>query len=214
MFSKKIRLNNKGKTVSVATSLVLMAIEDLSEDPSNNSDLVYGYQIMIHLKESYQWDVKSGTVYPILKKLEKELLIKKGIAKKQNRDTKRQMIFYKISQKGKKLTAKIKSLNSEALETALTINEENSISLDLDEKKRKFPIFDPNNFAENYIAPILLDFDNLIAERIYSTKDLEKLDILEAEIEKSIKQLEIGGSLLQGQITRIKSLKKLKKKDN
>lgn len=210
MFSKKIRLDNKGKTVSVATALVLMAIDEIVEDPVNDSSVVYGYQIMTHLRESYSWNVKSGTVYPILKKLDREFLIKKGVAQdRTNNSSKRQMIFYRLTLKGKKLTRVIKSLNDDALDAALSSSESNSASPS--KKNFKGVKFPENNFAKSYLGPILIDFDGQIANQIPNKHNNEELDNLKSEIEKSIEQLEICKMLLQGQISRIDTLKRIKK---
>ncbi|UYP46622.1 hypothetical protein NEF87_002907 [Candidatus Lokiarchaeum ossiferum] len=211
MFSKKIRLDNKGKTVSVATALVLMAIDEIIEDPINDSNVVYGYQIMTHLRESYSWNVKSGTVYPILKKLDREFLIKKGVAQdRTDNNSKRQMIFYKLTPKGKKLTRVIKNLNDDALDAALSSNESNTTGHSkIDLKGTKFP---DKKFAENYLGPFLIDFDSQVANQIPNKRTNDELDQLKGEIEKSIEQLEICKMLLQGQISRIDTLKRIKKK--
>jgi len=209
MFSKKIRLDNKGKTVSVATALVLMAIDELIENPVNESNVVYGYQIMTHLRESYSWNVKSGTVYPILKKLDRDFLLKKGVGQDRSNDSKRQMIFYKLTQKGKKLTRLIKSLNDDALDAALSSGESVSIPSGLKLKIGKS--FPEVNFAETYLGPLLIDFDSQIATQISIKENTEELDHLKLEIEKSLDQLEICKVLLQGQISRIDTLKRIKK---
>ncbi len=209
MFSKKIRLDNKGKTVSVATALVLMAIDELIEDPINETRVVYGYQIMTHLRESYSWNVKSGTVYPILKKLDRDFLLKKGVGQDRTNDSKRQMIFYKLTLKGKKLTRLIKSLNDDALDAALSSSEGSStISGRMKSDDKTFP---DENFAEAYLGPILIDFDGHIAAQIAIKENTEELDQLKVEIEKSLEQLEICKMLLQGQISRIDTLKRIRK---
>ena len=120
MFSKKIRLETRGKSISVATALVLLAINELIQE-DNELDWVYGYQIMVHLREAFNWiNVKSGTIYPILKKLNKDNLIRRSLAPVEHEKSKRQTIYYKITPKGKTLVKKIEELNDEALDLALT----------------------------------------------------------------------------------------------
>jgi DNA-binding PadR family transcriptional regulator len=208
MFSKKIRLGTGGKSVSVATALVLMAIEEIFEDKVTKE--VYGYQIMTHLRESYNWNVKSGTVYPILKKLDRDLLIRKGVVQDRNNATKRQMIFYRITRKGRILVDKIKNLNDNALETALSSNDSGILG-DRGKNKEMKAVFPSEDFNENYLAPFLIDFDNQIASQISLQSSIEEMDNLTKEIKKSIDQLEICKALLKGQISRIENLKKIKK---
>jgi len=208
LFSKKIHLDRKGTTISVATALVLMAIDDLTEDDTGDSKVVYGYQIMSHLKEEYDWSVKSGTVYPILKKLNRELLIRKGIGQDYEIDNKRQMIFYKITLKGQKLAAKIKALNNEALEAALSKTEPGMKLKDPKDGGNRH--FSRQNFTEHYLTPFLSEFTDHIATLVTTHKNEDdELEHLKEEINSSLQKLNVCGELLEGELRRIETLKKL-----
>ena len=203
MFSKKIRLSKGNRTISVATALVLLAIDDLIQENQGGEKVVYGYQIMGHLKNNYSWNVKSGTVYPILKKLSQEMLIKKGVGPDTN--SKRQTIFYSISRRGEKLANEIRSLNDEALDAALTSGSTLKNKTPYKLVKEGFP---SNNFAEHYLSPILRDFcqnvSNLIAKQ-----NKEGLSRIEQEIEVAITKLDSVKEILKGEIEKIRTLKKL-----
>ncbi|QEE15040.1 PadR family transcriptional regulator [Promethearchaeum syntrophicum] len=198
MFSKKIRLDSKSrnKTVSVATTLVLMAIAELEDDPLNKARVVYGYQIMQHLQNKYSWNVKSGTVYPILKKLKQDNLI--VMQTNMQKDSNRQQIFYKINKFGRKLIDEIISLNPEALDMAL---KEGNIHDDTQVKEiSKIP---KKNFTTQYLAPILIHFEDKISKMVSLDTPKDELETLQKEIEKSIEQIEACNILLKSHITRI-----------
>jgi len=208
MFSKKIRLESKSrnKTVSVATTLVLMAIAELEDDPINKARVVYGYQIMQHLQNKYNWNVKSGTVYPILKKLKHDNLI--VMQTNMQKDSNRQQIFYKINKFGRKLIDEIRSLNPEALDMALRegdTHEDTAIKA-IDKIPKK-------NFAIQYLAPILVHFEDKISKMVSLDTPQDELVILQKEIDKSIEQIEACKILLKSHITRIESYKGLQKKE-
>ncbi len=208
MFSKKIRLESKSrnKTVSVATTLVLMAIAELEDDPLNKARVVYGYQIMQHLQNKYNWNVKSGTVYPILKKLKHDNLI--VMQTNMQKDSNRQQIFYKINKFGRKLIDEIRSLNPEALDMAL--REGDSHDDAVVKAINKIP---KNNFATQYLAPILVHFEDKISKMVSLDTPKNQLDILQKEIEKSIEQIEACKILMRSHITRIENYKKLQNKE-
>jgi DNA-binding PadR family transcriptional regulator len=208
MFSKKIRLEskNRNKTVSVATTLVLMAIAELEDDPLNKARVVYGYQIMQHLQNKYNWNVKSGTVYPILKKLKQDNLI--VMQTNMQKDSNRQQIFYKINKFGRKLIDEIRSLNPEALDMALKEGdnrEEPSVKV-ITKIPRK-------NFTTQYLAPILVHFEDKISKMASLDTPKDQLESLKKEIEKSIEQIEACKILLRSHITRIKNYKQLQNKE-
>ena len=208
MFSKKIRLDSKSrnKTVSVATTLVLMAIAELEDDPLNKARVVYGYQIMQHLQNKYNWNVKSGTVYPILKKLKQDNLI--VMQTNMQKDSNRQQIFYKINKFGRKLIDEIRSLNPESLDTAL---KEGDIQEDT-QVKAIFKI--PNkNFTTQYLAPILVHFEDQISKMVSLDTPNDQLETLQKEIEKSVEQIEACKILLRSHITRIENYKQLQNKE-
>ena len=207
MFSKKIRLEskNRNKTVSVATTLVLMAIAELEDDPLNKARVVYGYQIMQHLQNKYNWNVKSGTVYPILKKLKQDNLI--VMQTNMQKDSNRQQIFYKINKFGRKLIDEIRSLNPEALDMALKegdTREESSVKV-----ITKIP---KKNFTTQYLAPILVHFEDNISKMASLDTPKDQLETLKKEIEKSIEQIEACKILLRSHITRIENYKQLQNK--
>ncbi len=204
MFSKKIRLDSKSrnKTVSVATTLVLMAIAELEDDPLNKARVVYGYQIMQHLQNKYNWNVKSGTVYPILKKLKQDGLI--VMQTNMQKDSNRQQIFYKINKFGRKLIDEIISLNPEALDMAL---KEGDVHDDTHVKQiSKIP---KKNFTSQYLAPILVHFEDKISKMVSLDTPKDQLETLQKEIEKSIEQIEACNILLKSHITRIVNYKEL-----
>lgn len=208
MFSKKIRLESKSKnkTVSVATTLVLMAIAELEDDPLNKARVVYGYQIMQHLQNKYNWNVKSGTVYPILKKLKQDNLI--VMQTNMQKDSNRQQIFYKINKFGRKLIDEIRSLNPEALDMALRegdAHEETAIKA-IDKIPKK-------NFASQYLTPILVHFEDKISKMVSLDTPQDELVILQKEIDKSIEQIEACKILLKSHITRIENYKGIQKKE-
>ena len=208
MFSKKIRLESKSrnKTVSVATTLVLMAIAELEDDPLNKARVVYGYQIMQHLQNKYNWNVKSGTVYPILKKLKQDNLI--VMQTNMQKDSNRQQIFYKINKFGRKLIDEIRSLNPEALDMALRegdAHEETAIKA-IDKIPKK-------NFASQYLAPILVHFEDKISKMVSLDTPQNELVILQKEIDKSIEKIEDCKILLKSHITRIENYKGIQKKE-
>ena len=207
MFSKKIRLESKSrnKTVSVATTLVLMAIAELEDDPVNKARVVYGYQIMQHLQNKYNWNVKSGTVYPILKKLKQDNLI--VMQTNMQKDSNRQQIFYKINKFGRKLIDEIISLNPEALDMAL--REGNSHDDTAVKTIAKIP---KKNFTNQYLAPILVHFEDKISKMVSLDTPKDQLETLQKEIEKSIEQIEACKILLKSHITRIDNYKKIQKK--
>ena len=208
MFSKKIRLDSKSgnKTVSVATTLVLMAIAELEDDPSNKAKVVYGYQIMQHLQNKYNWNVKSGTVYPILKKLKQDGLIvmQTGMQK----DSNRQQIFYKINKFGKKLIVEIISLNPDALDMALKEGDAHE-----DSKTKGISQIPKKNFTSQYLAPILIHFEDKISKMVSLDTPKDQLETLQKEIEKSIEQIEACNILLKSHITRIVNYKELQNKE-
>ncbi|WP_457558668.1 PadR family transcriptional regulator [Candidatus Harpocratesius sp.] len=203
MFSKKIRLPKRNKTISVATALVLMAIDEILQESHSNDKVVYGYQIMSHLRDNYNWNVKSGTVYPILKKLHQDLFIKKGVGP--DSESKRQTIFYSITRKGEKLVNEIRSLNDEALEAALTPGEVSDRSSVMKLIKNGFP---SSNFAEKYLGPLLRDFCQNVAELI-AKQDKNGLSNIEEEIKISLSKLDSVKEILEGELEKIKTLKKL-----
>ena len=208
MFSKKIRLESKSrnKTVSVATTLVLMAIAELEDDPLNKARVVYGYQIMQHLQNKYSWNVKSGTVYPILKKLKHDNLI--AMQTNMQKDSNRQQIFYKINKFGRKLIDEIISLNPEALDMALKEGDTHG-----DAPIREITKIPKKNFTTQYLAPILVHFEDKISKMASLDTPKDQLEILQKEIEKSIEHIEACKILLKSHITRIDNYKSLKKKD-
>jgi len=201
MFSKKIRLDRKEKTSSVATALVLMAIDEIISDEMNPKKVVYGYQIMSHLKDVYGWDVKSGTVYPILKKLVGENFIRKGVSNLPTQTNRRQTIYYKINQKGKKLAKKIKSLNDEALEAALSPN---VTSLPAGSSKWNLESFTKDNFTQLLLRPFLLEFESKISMAIMQEKSNESLNEIQNEIQKSIEEMDGFRRIFESNISKIK----------
>ncbi|MHA1746098.1 MAG: PadR family transcriptional regulator [Promethearchaeota archaeon] len=201
MFSKKIRLDRKEKTISVATALVLMAIDEIISDEMNPKKVVYGYQIMSHLKDVYGWDVKSGTVYPILKKLVGENFIRKGVSNLPTQTNRRQTIYYKINQKGKKLAKKIKSLNDEALEAALSPN---VTSLPAGSSKWNLESFTKDNFTQLLLRPFLLEFESKISMAIMQEKSNESLNEIQNEIQKSIEEMDGFRRIFESNISKIK----------
>jgi DNA-binding PadR family transcriptional regulator len=203
MWSRKIRLDDEGNMISVATTLVLMAINELQEGTDN---VVYGYQIMQHLRDKFKWKVKSGTIYPILKKLNKDNLIKKEIARKKG--TNRQQIFYKITEQGKILVTQISSLNDDALESALAPDNNDELK---NSKKPEFDDINIENLADNYLTPLLAEVDKKINEKISTYNNSKDLETLVTEIEKSIERLESCKILFQGNIEKIKWIIKSKK---
>jgi len=66
---KKIQVPGQ-RDVSYAALIVLKAISDFPEGS-------YGYSLMQVLTKKYNWNVKSGTVYPILKRLVEKKFIQK-----------------------------------------------------------------------------------------------------------------------------------------
>ena len=202
MFSKKIRLDRKEKTISVATALVLMAIDELLAEETNSKKVVYGYQIMSHLKDVYGWDVKSGTVYPILKKLVGENYIRKGVSNLPTQTNRRQTIYYKINQKGKKIAKKIKSLNNEALEAALspTLKDVSPVST-----KWKISPFNKNNFTKNQLTPFLVEFESRISLAIIQEESNEGLIEIQTEIQKSIKKMEEYKVIFEANLSKIRN---------
>jgi len=209
VFSKKIHLDRKGTTISVATALVLMAIDDLTEDDANDAKVVYGYQIMSHLKEGYSWNVKSGTVYPILKKLNRDLLIRKGFAQDYEQDSKRQMIFYKITPKGRKLAALIKALNDDALEAALSSSE--PAKRQKTQHDAKMPPFLKQNFTKTFLTPFLENFTDQVHLLVANHRNEEiELDQLKQDISDSIEKLKTCQNMLKADLEHIEMRKNLK----
>lgn len=208
MFSKKIRLESKTrkKTVSVATTLILMAIAELEDDPLNKARVVYGYQIMQHLQNKYNWNVKSGTVYPILKKLKHDNLI--VMQTNMQKDSNRQQIFYKINKFGRKLIEEIISLNPEALETALREGDSHE-----DVQIKEMDKIPKKNFTSQYLTPILVHFEDNISKMISLDTPHEQLSQLQKEIEKSIKEIEACKILLKSHISRIDKYRQIQNKD-
>ncbi|MHA1518667.1 MAG: helix-turn-helix transcriptional regulator [Promethearchaeota archaeon] len=204
MFSKKIRLKKGNKQISVATALVLMAIEELIPEHTKDKSVVYGYQIMSHLKDNYNWNVKSGTVYPILKKLNKEMYIAKGVGP-DTESSKRQTIFYRITKKGRRTVNEIRSLNDEALDTALTSGEPPSKNSAMKFIENGFSL---SNMADGYLGPILRDFCMNVAELI-SKQPMDKLGEIDEEIEKSLEKLDSVKKILNSERDKIKTLKRL-----
>ncbi len=209
MFSKKIRLESKSrnKTVSVATTLVLMAIAELEDDTLNNARVVYGYQIMQHLQNKYNWNVKSGTVYPILKKLKHDNLI--VMQTNMQKDSNRQQIFYKINKFGRKLIDEIRSLNPEALDMALREGDTYE-----DTPVKALSKIPKKNFTIQYLAPILVHFEDKISKMVSLETPKDQLEILQKEIEKSIEHIEACKILLKSHITRIENYKEMQKKSD
>ncbi len=203
MFSKKVKIEgypDKDK-ISVATSLVLLAIDELINEMGNSN--VYGYQIMTHLRENFDWDVKSGTVYPILKKLKEDHYIRNEVTVKKGSG--RHQIFYVLTRRGQKLVNEIKKLDSQKIDAALTPEKPQDKSL----TNTNFSI---ENFAEKYVGPFLLDLDNKISKKISDSirEDPKTLDKIEEQINKTLEELNLCKSLLENEITKIKQIKKLK----
>jgi len=92
---KKIKVPGQ-HDLSYAALIVLKAISDFPEGS-------YGYSLMQELTEKYSWHVKSGTVYPILKRL----VEKKFIQKKEGESRQK---LYQITPLGHEL---LKSLETE-----------------------------------------------------------------------------------------------------
>ena len=183
-----------------------MAIAELEDDPLNKARVVYGYQIMQHLQNKYNWNVKSGTVYPILKKLKHDNLI--VMQTNMQKDSNRQQIFYKINKFGRKLIDEIISLNPEALDMALREGDSHE-----DSTIKAIDKIPKNNFATQYLAPILVHFEDKISKMISLDTPKDQLDILQKEIEKSIEQIEACKILMRSHITRIENYKKLQNKE-
>ncbi|MHA1856012.1 MAG: PadR family transcriptional regulator [Promethearchaeota archaeon] len=194
------------KTVSVATTLILMAIAELEDDPLNKARVVYGYQIMQHLQNKYNWNVKSGTVYPILKKLKHDNLI--VMQTNMQKDSNRQQIFYKINKFGRKLIEEIISLNPEALEMALREGDSHE-----DVQIKEMDKIPKKNFTSQYLTPILVHFEDNISKMISLDTPHEQLSQLQKEIEKSIKEIEACKILLKSHISRIDKYRQIQNKD-
>ncbi len=203
MFSKKVRLSGNAdkEKISVATALVLLAIDELINERNHNT--VYGYQIMTHLRDNFSWDVKSGTVYPILKKLQDERYIKNEVTIKKK--SRKHQIFYVLTRKGQRLVNTIKNLDSRKLDAALKDKT----------KKEEDSNFSIENFSEKYVAPFLLDLDNKVSKNIAETankNDLKDLETIKEQIQKTFKEIDLCKSLLENELRKIEQIKKLKKK--
>ena len=201
MFSKKIQLNLDGQRISVATALVLIAIEELMAKEST----VYGYRIMSHLKENFQWkNVKSGTVYPILKKLKRDGLIKSD--KDAPKEGGRQQIFYHLTDKGHALVTHINNLQDQALDAALDRKSES--------KKQSNQIiaedFTGDHFVDNILAPFLQNFKENISRLISPKSTLEELKNIEEQLKKSEKVLELYKNIMQNLASQTEGFKQLK----
>ena len=183
-----------------------MAIAELEDDPLNKARVVYGYQIMQHLQNKYNWNVKSGTVYPILKKLKHDNLI--VMQTNMQKDSNRQQIFYKINKFGRKLIEEIISLNPEALEMALREGDSHE-----DVQIKEMDKIPKKNFTSQYLTPILVHFEDNISKMISLDTPHEQLSQLQKEIEKSIKEIEACKILLKSHISRIDKYRQIQNKD-
>ncbi len=207
MFSKKIRLNSRNKSISVATALVLLAIDEIIEK-DNKINWVYGYQIMSHLKEAFNWQhVKSGTVYPILKSLDQKNFIRQGVGPDPQKDNNRQTIYYKITKHGEKLAEELKGLNDDALESALlsssrSLNDSKSWSFGY----HKFPDTD---FTGNYFIPMLFEYDRFISRLITPDIDSDRIDELLSEVNKSLTEIDDFKNILKVHLSKLNKIKKL-----
>ena len=178
-----------------------MAIDEIISDEMNSKKVVYGYQIMSHLKNVYGWDVKSGTVYPILKKLVGDNFIRKGVSNLPTQTNRRQTIYYKINQKGKKLAKKIHSLNDEALEAALSPNAKGTPEVS---SLGNLESFTNKNFTSLLLRPFLLEFESKISVAIMQEKSTESLLEIQDEIQKSIKEMDEFKKIFEGNLIKIK----------
>ncbi len=200
MFSKKIRINDKGETVSRATALVLFAIDELTSE----KDQTYGYEIMAHLKEAYNWtNVKSGTIYPILRKLKEEKYIIEGIKHGDSKKTNRKQIFYSLNKRGKNLVSQIRSFNDKLHHTILEEQEQKRNERMSD--KPYFVNFKDLKFVEYTLRPFMLQFEKNISNLVSETIQPEECEALRIEIENVIKFIGNSQNLLRLQINRIES---------
>lgn len=200
MFSKKIRINDNGETISRATALVLFALDELTGD----KDQTYGYEIMAHLKESYNWtNVKSGTIYPILRKLKNEKYIIEGIKHGDPKTTNRKQIFYSLNRKGRNLVNQIHNLNDRLQSTIL--EEQEQVKVSNYSEKSIVINFNDNKFVEKTLKPFMLQFEKNISDSVSETIQPEECEVLKSEILKAIKMIENSQDLLKLQINRINS---------
>ena len=161
---------------------------------------------MQHLQNKYSWNVKSGTVYPILKKLKQDNLI--VMQTNMQKDSNRQQIFYKINKFGRKLIDEIISLNPDALDMALKEGDVHE-----DTKVKEISKIPKKNFTTQYLAPILIHFEDKISKMVSLDTPKDQLETLQKEIEKSIEQIEACNILLKSHITRIMNYKELQNKE-
>ena len=202
---KKLRLDSNGQNISAATALILLAIDELSEKGEKGT---YGYEIMAHVHTAYNWAVKSGTVYPILKKLNTDGLIRIEFRPVPSN---RNQTYYIMTPKGKKLVEQIKTLNDSALEEAFDTNPEKKIIESPPEKLR--PVEDHfilEKFSDSVLRPFLNELNKQILGRLSDSITPPDLDQSEVELEKAIEDLEAYKLLLKSHINTINSMKKFK----
>lgn len=204
---KKLKLDQDGANVSAATALVLLAIDDLNTKEVKGT---YGYEIMAHLRDQYSWNVKSGTVYPILKKLSTDGLIHIEI---RTQASNRNQIYYSITPKGKKLVEQIKVLNDNALEVAFDrtseiIENENPPTIPISPIVQNKTM---ENFSDKTLSPFLLNLNTQILNALSGTQNSQSLDKLKAEIQKMQNNLSEFAKLLQNHLTTIDSMRKFSK---
>jgi DNA-binding PadR family transcriptional regulator len=198
---KKIRLDSDGTVISVATALVLCAIGDLIEN-EGKSGAVYGYQIMNYLQKENNWNVKSGTVYPILKKLEEDGYIRMS---PDTDDSKRPRFFYFLLDKGKILITKLREMKQEDLDLALKENSSQTTSTD-----QTHSIFRKSDFADSYLVPFLSELDKKINNLISSDVNIEELENTKKQLENSIRAIDGYKGLFVDHISRIEKIRKMK----
>jgi DNA-binding PadR family transcriptional regulator len=204
---KKLKLDQEGANVSAATALVLLAIDELNAKEEKGT---YGYEIMAHLRDQYNWNVKSGTVYPILKKLSTDGLIHIEI---RTQASNRNQIYYSITAKGKKLIEQIKVLNDNALEAAF----EHEPDIIEKESLQTIPISaigqskNLDNFAEKILSPFLINLNTQILNGLSETRDPQSLEKMKVEIQKAQVNLSDYLKLLQNHLTTIETMKKFQK---
>jgi DNA-binding PadR family transcriptional regulator len=202
---KKIHLDSNGQNISAATALILFAIDELSQRDEKGT---YGYEIMDHLHKNYNWAVKSGTVYPILKKLNSD-----GFIRIEYRPipSNRNQTYYLMTPNGKKLVEQLKSLNDSALEEAFEL-ETSAESVEKVSENKGIILKDLSleNFCQSILNPFLSELNNKILACLSNNSNPPDLNKAGEEIQQAIDDLDDYKVLLKNHINTINSMKKFK----
>lgn len=142
----------------ISTLTILSTINDHGEDGT------YGYQIIKYLKEKTgtMLVIEDGTLYPILKKLERENLIKKLETKKSS-ESGRKRTYYVLTNEGRKVYYHVQGFFNKLVESIaplmdIKVQLESDRFIYCENCANKIDLYDDPNFCEACGVPLGREF--------------------------------------------------------